>query len=87
MALDVDEVIEKMIEEKLGLYQPRGAGRRTANEIRDRIQFELEKRPKTSHELSNAVDATASTIENHCTHLRDVGVVEKVEVDGQDYWK
>lgn len=87
MAVDVEEAIEKMIEQKLGLYEPKNTGRRTANEIRDKIQFELDKRPKTSHELKNAINAKKSTIENHCSHLESLDKVEKVEVGGQEYWK
>ena len=82
----VDNLIDEKIEKKLGLYDTSSA-RRSDNEIRDHIQEELEKRPKTSHELKNAINATKSTVENHCQHLRDLEVVEKIEVDGQDYWK
>lgn len=87
MVLDVNEAIEKMIEEKLGLYEPKNTGRRTANEIRDQIQFELQKRPKTTTELQNAINAHKSTIENHCQHLEDIGAAVKVEFQGTDYWK
>lgn len=87
MSVKVEEQIEKMIEEKLGLYEPRNSGRRTANEIRDRIQYELDKRPKTSHELKNSLNAKRPTIENHCQHLEDLEVVEKIEVEGQEYWR
>ncbi|MFB6199887.1 MAG: hypothetical protein ABEJ83_03340 [Candidatus Nanohaloarchaea archaeon] len=87
MSVSVEEQIEEMIEEKLGLYQPKNTGRRTANEIRDRIQYELEKRPKTTHELKNAINAKKPTIENHCTHLESLNIVNKIEVEGQEYWK
>jgi Fic family protein len=86
MSVKVEEQIEKMIEEKLGLYEPRNTGRRTANEIRDRIQSEIDKRPKTSHELKNALNAKRPTIENHCEHLKNLGVLEKIEVNDQEYW-
>jgi Fic family protein len=86
MSVKVEEQIEKMIEEKLGLYEPRNTGRRTANEIRDRIQSEIDKRPKTSHELKNALNAKRPTIENHCEHLESLGVLEKIEVNDQEYW-
>lgn len=87
MSKRLDEVVEELIEEKMGLYEPRNTGRRTANEIRDRIQSELDKRPKTSHELKNALNAKKPTIENHCEHLQRLEVVEKIEVDGQEYWR
>jgi Fic family protein len=87
VVLDVNEAIEKMIEEKLGLYEPKNTGRRTANEIRDQIQFELQKRPKTTTELQNAINAHKSTVENHCHHLEDMDVVKQVQVQGTNYWK
>jgi Fic family protein len=87
MSKRLDEVVEELIEEKMGLYEPRDTGRRTANEIRDRIQSELDKRPKTSHELKNALNAKKPTIENHCEHLESLEVVEKIEVDSQEYWR
>lgn len=82
----VDDLIEEKIERKLGLYDTSGT-RRSDNEIRDEIQEELERRPKTSHELQNAISATKSTLENHCQHLQEIGVVEKEEIQGQSYWK
>jgi Fic family protein len=82
----VDDIIEEKIERKLGLYDTSSA-RRSDNEIRDEIQEELEKRPKTSHELQKAVNATKSTLENHCQHLEKIEVVEKFEIDGQEYWR
>lgn len=82
----VDDLIEEKIERKLGLYDTSGT-RRSDNEIRDEIQKELEKRPKTSHELKNAVNATKSTLENHCQHLEDLGVCERIEIEAQNYWK
>lgn len=87
MVLDVNEAIEKMIEEKLGLYEPKNTGRRTANEIRDRIQSELQKRPKTTTELQNAMNAHKSTVENHCQHFEDMDVVKQVQVQGTNYWR
>jgi Fic family protein len=87
MSAKVEEQIEKMIEEKLGLYQPRNTGRRTANEIRDQIQYELEKRPKTTHELKNSINAKKPTVENHCNHLESLNVVKKIEIESQEYWK
>lgn len=86
MSDKVDDLIEEKIERKLGLYDTSSA-RRSDNEIRDEIQEELEKRPKTSHELQNAVNATKSTIQNHCQHLQDIGVVQKTEIQDQDYWQ
>lgn len=85
MSNSIDEIVEEKIEEKLGLYDT--SGRRTANEIRDLIQEELSKRPKTSHELQNAVNATQSTVENHCEHLENMGVVESFEKEQQSYWR
>jgi Fic family protein len=87
VVLDVNEAIEKMIEEKLGLYEPKNTGRRTANEIRDQIQFELQKRPKTTTELQNAIKAHKSTVENHCQHLEKIGAVESISFDEVNYWK
>ncbi|MFB6199943.1 MAG: hypothetical protein ABEJ83_03625 [Candidatus Nanohaloarchaea archaeon] len=87
MGKPLDKVVDELIEEKMGLYEPRNTGRRTANEIRDMIQDELDKRPKTSHELKNALNAKKPTIENHCDHLESLEVAEKIEVDGQEYWR
>lgn len=87
MPVELEERVGEMIERKLGLYEPRNSGRRTANELRDRIQHELEKRPKTSHELKNALNAKRPTIENHCQHLERLEVVGKIEVEGQEYWR
>lgn len=85
MASGIDELVEEKIEEKLGLYET--GGRRTANQIRDMIQEELQKRPKTKHELSNAVNATKSTVENHCQHLEKMAVAESFEKEEQTYWR
>lgn len=85
MVTSIDQLVEQKIEEKLGLYDT--SGRRTANEIRDLIQEELEKRPKTGHELKNAVHATKSTIENHCEHLENMSVIESFEMEEQCYWR
>lgn len=82
----VDELIDEKIEKKLGLYDTSSA-RRSSNEIRDEIQAELEKRPKTSHELKNAINATKSTVENHCEHLKSLDVVEQIEVEEKEYWR
>lgn len=82
----VDNLIEEKIERKLGLYDTSGA-RRSDNKIRDEIQEELEKRPKTSHELKNAISATKSTLENHCEHLEKIGVVEEIDIQDQQYWR
>lgn len=87
MADKLEERVEQIIDEKLGLYEPKTDRRRTANEIRDEIQKELEKRPKTKHELSKAVNATSSTVQNHCEHLEEIEVIEKIEVDELNYWK
>jgi len=84
---EIDRLVEEKIEEKLGLYEPKKSGRRTANLLRDRIQEELTKRPKTTHELKNAINSTESTVENHCRHLQDLGVVNRVEVEDQHYWR
>lgn len=82
----VDDLIDEKIEKKLGLYDTSRA-RRSDNEIRDKIQEELEKRPKTSHELKNAINATKSTVENHCEHLKSLDVVEQIEVGEKEYWR
>lgn len=87
MLVGVEEVIEQMIEEKLGLYEPKDKGRRTANELRDQMQYELSKRPMNTHELADAINTKRSTIEKHCSHLQNLDVVRKVEVDGTEYWK
>ena len=86
MSNSVDQLIEEKIEQKLGLYDTSRA-RRSDNEIRDSIQEELEKRPKTSHELKNAINATKSTVENHCQHLEKISVVESFEKEEQSYWR
>lgn len=86
MSDKVDDLIEEKIERKLGLYDTSGT-RRSDNEIRDEIQEELDKRPKTSHELQNAISATKSTLENHCQHLQDIEVVEKTHIQNQEYWR
>lgn len=83
----LEERIEQMIDEKLGLYEPKNKGRRTANEIRDQIQEELGKRPKTTHELSKAVNATRSTIQNHCKHLSRLEIIHKEKIEEDEYWK
>lgn len=83
----LEERIEQIIDEKLGLYKPKTERRRTANEIRDQIQEELEKRPKTTHELQNAINATKSTVENHCNHLKKLEVVDKTIFQDKNYWK
>lgn len=82
----IDDLIEEKIERKLGLYDTSSA-RRSDNEIRDAIQDELVKRPKTSHELKNAINATKSTVENHCQHLQEIEAVTEVEIRDQKYWK
>lgn len=86
MSNKVDDLIEEKIDRKLGLYDT-SSTRRSFNEIRDNIQEELDKRPKTSHELKNAINATKSTVENHCSHLQELGIVQKIQVDDKDYWK
>lgn len=86
MVDDIDSMIDKKIEEKLGLYDT-SSTRRTANEIRDKIQEELEKRPKTSTELENSINATKSTVERHCNHLEKVGAVVEEQIDGKTYWR
>lgn len=86
MSISLDQLVDQKIEEKLGLYDT-SKGRRTANEIRDSIQNELEKRPKTSHELKNAINATKSTVENHCNHLKVMSVVESFEKEDQMFWR
>jgi predicted ArsR family transcriptional regulator len=84
----LEERVEEIVDRKLGRFEPRNSGRRTDNEIRDKIQAELDKRPKTTHELSKAVKATKSTIKNHCQHLQKLGVVENFEKnDGKNYWR
>lgn len=87
MSVGVEEVIEEMIEEKMGLYEPKDKGRRTAHELRDQIQNELSKRPMNTHELKDGINATRSTVEKHCSHLQKLDVVRKVEVDDTEYWK
>lgn len=82
----LEERIEQIIDEKLGLYEPKTDRRRTANEIRDQIQEELEKRPKTTHELKNKLNASRNTIIKHCKHLVQINSAEKVTVEGQKYW-
>lgn len=86
MSITLDELVEEKIDEKLGLYDTSGS-RRSGNEIRDQIQHELNKRPKTTHELQNAINATKSTVENHCEHLVEVKAAQKEEINGQVYWK
>lgn len=81
----LEERVEQIIDKKLGLHQPKT--RRTANEIRDQIQKELEKRPKTTHELSNAINTTRSTIQNHCSHLENLQILSKQKVRENKYWK
>lgn len=86
MSDSVDQLIEEKIEKKLGLYDTSSA-RRSDNEIRDSIQEELEKRPKTSHELKNAINATKSTVENHCQHLEKLSVIDSFSKEEQEYWR
>ena len=85
MAGALDKEVERKIEEYLGLYNTET--RRTANEIRDRLQEELNLRPKTVHELKEAISAKRSTVENHLSHLEELGVVESFELEDQNYWR
>jgi len=85
MASKMDDLVDEKIEEYLGLYDTRG--RRTANQIRDMIQEELERRPKTVHELSNAINATKATTRNHCEHLQELSVAERFKKEDQKYWR
>lgn len=86
MADKLEERVEQIIDEKLGLYEPETDRRRTANEIRDQIQEELEKRPKTTHELKNKLNASRNTIIRHCKHLVRIKSAERITVENQDYW-
>ncbi|MBY6293881.1 hypothetical protein GLU60_00625 [Nanohaloarchaea archaeon H01] len=86
MSNKLDEIIDQKIEKKLGLYDT-SRTRRSDNEIRDAIQEELEKRPKTSHELKNGINATKSTVENHCEHLSSIEVVEELNLGEVEYWR
>lgn len=81
----VDDLIERKIKKQLGLYDKEK--RRTQNEIRDRIQEELEKRPKTIPELKNALSASRSTIDNHLEHLHKMDIVRTKEVEGTVYYE
>lgn len=86
---DFEEVLQQKIQEEvkkqLGMYDK--SQRRTENELKDLIQEELEKRPKTVPELRNALDANRSTVLNQLDKLEDVGVVEEFEKDGKTYWR
>ena len=81
----LDDQIKDMIKEELGLYD--SEGRRTANEIRDLIQSELEMRPKTTHKLMNAIDSSRSTIKRHCSHLQKLDVIKEISLEETKYWK
>lgn len=86
---DFEEVLQQKIQQEvkkqLGLFDT--SNRRTENELKDLIQEELEKRPKTVPELRNALDANRSTVLNQLEKLEKVGVVEEFEKDGKTYWK
>jgi len=63
--------------------------RKNQNEIRDRIQYELGVRPKTKHELANAIKGTSKrTVGRHLEHLEGFEIVELYEHDdGKNYWR
>lgn len=81
----IEEIIEDKVQEELGKYET--DRRRTANQIRDLLQEELKKRPKTVSELKNAIDATKSTVDNHLHHLEDLEVAESFKMDDVTYWR
>jgi predicted transcriptional regulator len=80
----IDEKVREIVKEELGLYDTEK--RRTANEIRDQLQEELKKRPKTTHELTKAINSSRSTVENHCDHLKDLGILEEKTIEETKYW-
>ena len=81
----IEERVRNIVKEELGLFDTEK--RRTANEIRDQIQEEVEKRPKTTHEMTNAINTSRSTVENHCDHLKDLGILERETIEETKYWK
>jgi predicted transcriptional regulator len=81
----IEEKVRNIVKEELGLYDTEK--RRTANEIRDQLQEELRKRPKTTHELTNAINSSRSTVENHCSHLENLGILEQETIEETKYWK
>lgn len=79
------QTVREEVKKQLGMLDT--SKRRTENELKDLIQEELEKRPKTATELRNALDANRSTVLNQLQKLEDVGVVEEVEIDGSKHWR
>jgi Fic family protein len=87
---EVHEVIREMVREELSKHET--DGRRSQNLIRDLIQKELQKRPKTEYELQKAIDADKRTVQKALKHLRKLGVVLKYEPDSEEvsdttYWR
>lgn len=58
-----------------------------ANEIRDALQEELERRPMNVPELAEAVDLDPSDTREHLRHLEEIGVAEEAEMDGNWVWR
>lgn len=81
----IESIIEEKVQDELGKFETNQ--RRTANQIRDLIQKELSKRPKTVPELQNAIDGTKSTVDNHLEHLETLGIVEQFQVEEVNYWR
>jgi len=81
----MDELLEQKVKKLIGRYDTEK--RRTQNEIRDRIQEELEKRPKTVHELTNALSTSRKTIDNNLEHLYNLDVVRTKELEGTTYYE
>lgn len=85
----IDELVERKVEEKVKeLIGKEEKRRKNQNAIRDEIQFELDKRPKTKHELTNAIRGTSKrTVGRHLDHLQELKVVSTFEKDSTTYWR
>lgn len=81
----IESIIEEKVQHELGKFETNR--RRTANQIRDLIQEELSKRPKTVPELQNAIDGTKATVENHLEHLERLEIVESFKLEDVNYWR
>lgn len=81
----IESIIEEKVQHELGKFETNQ--RRTANQIRDLIQDELSKRPKTVPELQNAIDGTKATVENHLEHLERLEIVESFKLEDVNYWR
>lgn len=63
-----------------------GDGELSDKAVRDRIQDELDRRPKTAGELAEAVGVEENRIAENLEHLASVDVVEERETDSGTVW-